>query len=430
MSAEDNHPAGLRRYVAVWRLPDAPTLTVGGFVSRMPIGVLPLATILTVYQSYGSYADAGIAVGLYSTAIAVASPFVGRLADRRKATWVVAAMAVLNVAMVAGLVAAIVVGAPLLAVWATAMSVGATHPPTSAVLRSAWNALTAGEHRSLRGTALSIDTISFESCFVFAPLIVGLFGLLGHPVLGIVFSALCTGGGAALACLAGATKRLTPLPRTGRSVLALPGIPALLCVTTGLGFAFGVADIAVPAFASDHVDARSADETAATLLALWGVGSILGGIWFGARHRIAPLPTQWTYALIAASCGLVALSLAPTVPAIALLLLVSGGTLAPTLIIENNLVAAVTPPAVLNEAYSWTGTITIASAGAGQVAAGFAVSHTGSPASVFLLAAAAPALAAAVAAWPNSALRRAEAAAQEAERETAPEPFSESPNDP
>ena len=69
VTADAAHPTGSRRCLAAAGRARA----YGGWL-RQPNAhcVLPLATILAVYQSYGSYTDAGIAVGLYGAASAVA----------------------------------------------------------------------------------------------------------------------------------------------------------------------------------------------------------------------------------------------------------------------------------------------------------------------------------------------------------------------
>ena len=51
----------MRAYLTVWRRPSAPVLLLSGFAGRLPSAMVPLALLLMVQQSTGSYAVAGLA---------------------------------------------------------------------------------------------------------------------------------------------------------------------------------------------------------------------------------------------------------------------------------------------------------------------------------------------------------------------------------
>ena len=80
-------PAGrvlgaMRRYAAVWRIPGAPLLLVGGVFARLGMGMTPLALLFLVHQETGEYTLAAVTSGAYALSAALASPVVGRLVDR------------------------------------------------------------------------------------------------------------------------------------------------------------------------------------------------------------------------------------------------------------------------------------------------------------------------------------------------------------
>jgi hypothetical protein len=105
--------------------------------------------------------------------------------------------------------------------------------------------------------------------------------------------------------------------------------------------------------------------------------------------------------------GMAALTVAGSVPFLALALLAGGCTLAPALTVENGLVASIAPAGMLNEAYTWLVTVAVASGAAGSAVAGVVVDRAGGVPVAFALAAATTALGALAASWPRSPLRRA-----------------------
>jgi predicted MFS family arabinose efflux permease len=219
-------------------------------------------------------------------------------------------------------------------------------------------------------------------------------------------------GGTSAVALGRATRAWRPHPDrphvSGLGPAVAAGMPLLLAVVSGLAFAFGVVGVTVPAFAAARSGAQG-ETVAGVLLGLWGVGSVVGGIWFGTRRFRASLPTQWGWTMAAVAVNMTALVLAPTVGVMAVILLIGGLTLAPALTVENSLVARIAPRGMVNEAYTWVATIASAASAAGAAIAGVVVDSAGGTTAAFLLAAAATGAAAVAAARPRNSLRRHEA---------------------
>ena len=404
----------LRRYAAVWRLPGAPTLVVAGVLGRLPIGMAPLALVLLVRDATGSYAAAGAVSALYGIATALAGPLLGRLSDRVGPARVLLVTASAYPVAVAGVLAAVWGHRPPWVIAVAAALLGAVLPPLTAAVRSVWTDLTdpAGAHLALRGPALALETTVFEVVFVVGPMLVGGLVAIASPGVALAAAAVLTLAGTLCVALGRATQAWRPHPDRprirGLGPAVAPGMPLLLSVVFGLAMSFGVVGVTVPAFAMARSGADG-ETVAGVLLGLWAVGSVVGGIWFGTRHFAAPLPTQWAWTMGAVAVNMTALVLAPTVPVMAVTLLIGGLTLAPALTVENALVARIAPRGTVNEAYTWVATISSAGAAGGAALAGVVLDSRGGTTAAFLLSAAATVLAATAAALPGSALRRHDA---------------------
>ncbi|MEV6366778.1 MFS transporter [Micromonospora musae] len=406
----------LRQYLGVWRIPGAPMLLITGIIGRLGIGMTPLALLLVVEQVTGRYSLAAVAGGIYAVAGAALSPVAGRIADRIGPSPVLLVTAVAHPLALIGLLLASRSGADgLVAIYLTAGVAGATYPPLTAAIRGAWNDLTApasGRYH-LRNTALAAETSLFEIVFVLGPLLVAGFVLVADATAALVGAAVVTLAGTTAVALGRVMRGWRPHPREhharGLGPLRLAGFPALLVCVASLGIAFGAAGVIVPAFAGNYRAADS-ESLAGVLLAVWGIGSAVGGFWFGVRKPALNMTRQFA-ALLAALAGSFAIfALMPTPLALGVALVVGGATIAPALTLENTLVGRITPAGMLNEAYTWVVTMSVAASAAGGAVAGLIVDHAGGVPWAFLFAGASVAVGAGVAALPAGPIRRAETA--------------------
>ncbi|WP_184956995.1 MFS transporter [Paractinoplanes abujensis] len=402
----------LRQYLGVWQLPGGRVLLSVGILARLGIGMTPLALLLLVQQATGSYAAAGLAGGVYALAGAALSPVAGRLADRIGPAPILATTAVLHPLALVALVLTSRGGAGVLPwIFVIAAFAGATYPPLSAAIRRAWTDMTepgSGQHH-LRGAAIAAETSLFELVFVLGPILVAAFVVVTSPAAALL--------GAAVATLLGTLwiSRLPVMRRRHRAEsddaarglgpLKVSGFPALLVCVIALGIGFGAAGVIVPAYASQH---GGGDGLGGVLLGIWGVGSAIGGIWFGTRRPAMELPRQFAWLLGAVSLSFLVLAFMPSPLWLGVALVLGGAVIAPALTVETNLVGRLTPPAMLNEAYTWVVTVSVAGSAAGGATAGAIVDQPGGLGWAFALNAAVLMVAALVAAVPHGSIARAD----------------------
>ena len=107
--------------------------------------------------------------------------------------------------------------------------------------------------------------------------------------------------------------------------LASPGLRTLLAVSGAFGLAFGTLEVTMPAFADEHGSAAAAG----VLLSGAALGSMAGGLWYGARTWAADQSTLLVRFSILFALALLPLALADSMAAMFVLLLLAGTFIAP-----------------------------------------------------------------------------------------------------
>lgn len=410
----------MRSYARVLRYPNAAALLAAALVGRFPLGMVPLAIVLTVRDAGGAYSVAGLLSGAHGLGSGVLAPVLGRLADRYGQVTVLLPCGVAYAALLSLLVWLIGSRGPVPLLVAVAAVTGAVFPPLSACVRVTWSSLLSGEpgqgegwagahpaSADLKESAFALDSVIVELAFVSGPLLVAALQGVASPAV-----ALLAAGGFALAGTSAfsavpAARAVTRFdaPRLRGGALRAAGVRALLLAFGVLAVTFGVLEVGIPAF----TEALGVPGAAGLLLSLLAGGSLLGGLAYGARRWRSSLPRRYLLFLLVFGLGMTLIVLPSTALGMGVALFVAGLALAPTIISAFRLIDDLAIPGTITEAFTWTQSAIVAGTALGTAVAGLLADMAG-PKAALALAAVAALLAAAVAWGGRSALQPERAA--------------------
>jgi predicted MFS family arabinose efflux permease len=365
------------RYREVLRTPGVARLVALTLLARAPNGMSSLAILLLVSPRHG-YGHAGVVVGAYVAVIGICGPLSTRLCARLGLRRVLIPMACGYCVAMAAL-AAVATG-PYVELLGCAVAAGVMQPPIVAIVRGLWPRLFPPEQVQV---LYGLEATAQELVFIIGPALVALIaavagarvavvatGILGFAgTVGLVSSPLFTGAPSAAA---GRGRVLS------RRLLVLVGLG--LTLTIG----FNMVDVGVIAFMSG----RRAGAASGIALSLWGAGSMLGGLLFGAAQQRAD-NVRVARSVIGVAAGVALLAVAPGRVGLVVILFAGGAAIAPAFARLYGLVAAEVSESGAAEAFAWLGVGFLAGSSVGSAAGGLTVDAFGAR-TTFLLAAALP----------------------------------------
>lgn len=367
----------LARYDALLRGTGAAPALAASLVGRLALGTTGLALLLTVRASSGSYAAAGAVAAAFAVSFAVFAPVRARSADRHGPVRVLTLCSLAHPIVLLGLVLLARADAGVTALIGASLAAGATVPPLGGVMRALWGTLAETDERVDVAAAYSLESVVVELCFVAGPLLVAvLAATLGPDSAVLAAGLLVLLGGLGLARTP-ALRRVVPHPSARRGAagpLSSPEVRRLLGTVACVGAGFGALDVAVVAFAEQHGGRPS---TGAVLLAVFSVGSIVGGLAYGAVHSQVPHDRQLVVLVSALAAGSCLPVLAPGVVSMGALLVLYGSTIAPYSACNAVLLGRAAPPGTVTEAFAWSGSCIFGGSALGNVLSGVVVEHLG-----------------------------------------------------
>jgi MFS family permease len=390
--------------------PGASALLATSIIARLPLAMFSIALLVNAQRLTGSFAVAGAVSGAYAISSACSAPWLGRVVDRFGQTGVLVCGATVTalVLVATGLLPA---GASPVVLVALAATAGLATPPLEACVRALLPAIVSDP--SGLPALFAFESTSLELTFVCGPPLAIVLGAVWSTGGALAISGLVMLGGTLAFAAQPASRRWRPDPEARRprgGSLRSPAIRTLVLILLGTGTVFGATEVGVTA-ASKALDSTAA---AGPLLALWGLGSLLGGIAAtrlgGGARRAGGL----TLLLAALAAGHAALVLTTrSVEALGVVILLAGATIAPTEATISAMVDRAAPAGTRTEAFSWVFTADLLGAALGAAVAGGLAQSPG-PQAAFAFAGVAGALTVVIALLGSRSIDRATGKSAEA----------------
>jgi MFS family permease len=338
----------LRPYREILSIPGAARFSATGLLARLPAAMIMLAIILFVSAQTDSYAAAGAMAAAFQISASSVTILSSRVSDRLGQARVLPVLCGVNAIFTILFVVSMQRDLPLLVSGVLIAVAGAFMPSIGSMIRARWAHIAQGDQVR---TAFAMESTFDEIDWAVGPILTAALAALIDPAAPLIAGAVFTVAfGLALSLL----RSTQPTPRSpdqhrSRGGLMRAGLPIIVVTLAGVGVMFGAYEVAVPAFTRE----QGAPNASGLVLAVWAIGSMLGGLWFGTRTWNASLPRQAQIAIgflaLAMAPGLINYSLAVSIAAA----FVAGVAVAPSLITQFSLAERLVPPDRITEGITW-----------------------------------------------------------------------------
>ncbi|MDR9444190.1 MAG: MFS transporter [Microbacteriaceae bacterium] len=353
----------MKGFSALLKVPGVLRIVLSQLYARLPGGMLSLGLIIYVERITESYAIAGITVGAATLGISVAQPALSRWMAVFGIRMVLGLTSFLNVVIVISM--AFVPSEPAWLVFLGLM-IGLTQPPIQTAARTIYPQMTP---KKLLGRLFSLDATAQEIIWVVGPVVITLiaaqFGSL--PILITIATIQATGS---IWFIWNKEVGQTKIPRTTDAYgKVLKNRVVSIMTFMGLLFIGSFAGLEVGSVAMFD------EAIAGLLIAVFSVGSVLGGVFIGGRAN-----SKYSLSLL---IGLVLVGFSMVLIApdnaywVGLSLFIAGIGVAPTLGIMALTISGGTKPNEIAEAYGWQTTGQLVGISIGSALAGIAVDIIG-----------------------------------------------------
>lgn len=371
-------------YRRVLSVPGAWQFSLAGFLGRLTVSMVGLGIVLLVSAETGSYALAGTIVSAFLLSNAVFAVLHGRLMDRIGQSRVLAVGEVVFSVSLGLVTWGVLTGMDPVLLHVLAGISGAAHPQVGSSVRARWSHVLddSGDVQ----TAYALEGVVDEALFVLGPTVVTFLATGIHPVAGLA-SALAFGVPGSLWLASQRGTEPPAHPSTRRSGVARPAMPWATVVPLGLvflalGAVFGASEVVTVAFTEE----RGAKHLAGPLIGLWAFGSMIAGLISGSFAWKVPPGTRVRWGILALAVTMLPLPFVDSLGLLAVLLLLGGVAIAPTLIATLAALERAVPSSRLTEGMSILHTAMGIGVAPGAAIAGQIVDVYGASDAFFVLA--------------------------------------------
>lgn len=335
-------------YARLLTSPGHATLALFSLFLRFPVAMRSISCIMLISAVMDSLRVAGIVAGSLMVTQAIASPVLGRLADRFGQRKVLGITCVSHVVAIIALIVLVLQEAHLAAMMAAAIFAGCSSVPVDGFIRTRWTSMVAGS--ALR-TAYALETVLDEIMFLLGPLTAIALATIWHPATGLALCAALTFSGSMALLLHRHSEPVIVQKVEGNThrAISMPWVRALMISYAAVGIFLGSIDVMMIAFAKEVGNLT----LAGVLLAICAAGSLIGGLCYGAMNWSISQPRLLLYTSVTLCMGTIPLVLTSSPTVMGFCAFIAGLSVAPLLITCSNLLGSLTPKGCLSEGFAW-----------------------------------------------------------------------------
>lgn len=371
----------MKSYLSVLSAPGAWRFLLPALLARLPFAMLQLGTLYLVQWATGSYGWGGIAAAAAAVAQALVGPQTGRLADRFGQARVLVPQVIAHAVLLGGLLVLASLKAPAFVLIIMACFAGGTLPQVGSMVRARWADLMSGKDDRI-STAFAIEAITDEIVFIAGPVLLIFVATHSSPVwaLGVAL-VLVLAGTLGFAAVKNGAPEPIPVKTSGRKgVLRLRGVAVLCLAFIAIGSTFGSMQLGITSFAAAH----GSPGAAGTIYGTFSVGSLIGGLLYGALKWKTALSRRLALILVMLAGATIVPSLVGSIGLLYAASALAGFVIAPGVIAGYTIVKELVAPEVRTETFTWlNGSIGVGFA-TGAAVSGQLVDHVG-PSAAFLV---------------------------------------------